>query len=67
MEGRYDNTRQHLMHTVVSSLSPKILSLEKVITTNFHINTIVKELEGNLGKYRKGESEMLKPDVGVDP
>jgi hypothetical protein len=67
MEGRYDNTRQLLMHTVVSSLSPKILSLEKVITNNFHIYTMVRKLEGNLGKYRKGESEMLKPDVGVHP
>jgi hypothetical protein len=47
--------------------SPKILSPEKVITSNFHINTMVRELEGNLGKYRKGQSEMLKPDVWVDP
>jgi len=62
MAGRYDNTGcLPLMH------SPKILSSEKVITTNFHINTMVRELEGNLGKYRKGESKMLKPDVGVDP
>jgi len=44
-----------------------MLSPEKVITTNFHINTMVRELKGNLGKYRKGESKMLKPDVGVDP
>ena len=43
--------------------SPKILSLGKVITTSFHIHTMVGELEGNLGKYRKEESEMLKPDV----
>ena len=49
----------------LNAYSPKILSLEKVITTNFHINTMVRELEGNLGKYRKGESEMLKPDVGA--
>jgi len=27
---------------------------------------MVRELEGNCGKYRKGESEMLKPDVRVD-
>jgi hypothetical protein len=47
--------------------SLKILSLEKVITTSCHINTMVRELEGNHEKYRKGESEMLKPDVGVDP
>jgi len=47
--------------------SQKILSLEKVTMTSFHINTMVRELEENLGKYRKGESEMLKPDVGVYP
>jgi len=48
----------------LNAYSPKILSLENVITTSFHINTMVTELEGNLGKNRKVESEMLKPDVG---
>jgi hypothetical protein len=51
----------------LNAQSPKILSLEKVITTNFHIDTVVRELERNLLKYRKGESEMLQPDVEVDP
>jgi hypothetical protein len=68
MEDRYDNTGcLPLMHKVVSPSSPKILSLDKFIATNFHLNTMGRELEGNLEKYRNGDSEMLKADVGVDP
>ena len=63
MKGRYDNNGYlPSMHTVQKSCH-----LKKVINTSCNINTMVRELEGNLGKYGKGESEMLKPDVWVDP
>lgn len=67
-EGMCDNTKRFPINACsVSQCSPKFLSLAKVITTNFHMNTMIRQMNGNLGKYKEGEAQMLKPDVGVDP